>query len=114
MFKGQCREIAFLNDLFAHCSLIFSFFNFEFSNFVSSSELHPLIWFFFNFLHENESTKGPICVSYTVFHDHVGRSSKSIHNQKKRNDGISSGRGGRKGLAQCQGTQSSALGRRKK
>ena len=58
------------------------------------------------------STKGPICVSYTVFHDPVGRSSERIHNQKKRDDGISSGRGGKKRLAQCQGTQSSARGRR--
>ena len=60
-----------------------------------------------------QSTKGPICVSYTVFHDPVGRSSQRIHNQKKRDDGISSGRGGSKGLAQCQGTQSSTQGRRK-
>ena len=43
-----------------------------------------------------QPTKGPICVSYTVFHDPVGRSSERIHNQKKRDDGISSGRGGRK------------------
>ena len=56
----------------------------------------------------------PLCVSYAVFHDPVGQSSERIHNQKKkRDDGISSGRGGRKGFAQCQGTQSSALGRRK-
>ena len=52
------------------------------------------------------STKGPICFSYTVFHDPVGRSSEriSLHNQMKRDHGILSGREGRKGLAQCQGT----------
>ena len=46
-----------------------------------------------------QSTKGPICVSYTVFHDPAGRSSERKHNRKKRDDGISSGRRGRKGLA---------------
>ena len=35
------------NDIFAHCSLIFYFLDFKFSNFVCPSELHPLIWFFF-------------------------------------------------------------------
>ena len=35
------------NDIFAHCSLIFYFLDFKFSNFVCLSELHPLIWFFF-------------------------------------------------------------------
>ena len=29
-----------------------------------------------------QSKKGPICVSYTVFHDHVGQSSERIHNQR--------------------------------
>ena len=61
----------------------------------------------------SQSTKGPICVSYTMFHDPVGRSSERIHSQNKQDDGISSGRGGRKGLAPCQGTQRSAQGRRK-
>ena len=60
-----------------------------------------------------QSTKGPMYVSYTVFHDPVGRSSERIHNQRKRDNGISSGRGGREGLAQCQGTQRSTLGRQK-
>ena len=36
-----------MNDIFAHCSLIFYFLDFKFSNFVCLSELHPLIWFFF-------------------------------------------------------------------
>ena len=35
------------NDIFAHCSLIFYFLDFKFSNFVCLSELYPLIWFFF-------------------------------------------------------------------
>ena len=35
------------NDIFAHCSLIFYFLDFKFSNFVCFSELYPLIWFFF-------------------------------------------------------------------
>ena len=35
------------NNIFAHCSLIFYFLDFKFSNFVCLSELHPLIWFFF-------------------------------------------------------------------
>ena len=35
------------NDIFAHCSRIFYFLDFKFSNFVCLSELHPLIWFFF-------------------------------------------------------------------
>ena len=35
------------NDIFAHCSLIFYFLDFKFSNFVCPSERHPLIWFFF-------------------------------------------------------------------
>ena len=34
------------NDIFAHCSLIFHFLDFKFSNFICPSELHPLIWFF--------------------------------------------------------------------
>ena len=34
------------NDIFAHCSLIFHFFDFKFSNFVCPSELHPLVRFF--------------------------------------------------------------------
>ena len=34
------------NDIFAHCSLIFYYLDFKFSNFVRPSELHPLIWFF--------------------------------------------------------------------
>ena len=35
------------NNIFAHCSLIFYFLDFKFSNFVCLSELYPLIWFFF-------------------------------------------------------------------
>ena len=35
------------NDIFAHCSLIFYYLDFKFSNFICLSELHPLIWFFF-------------------------------------------------------------------
>ena len=54
----------------------------------------------------NESTKW---FFYTVFHDPVGRSSERTHNQKKQDHGIKSGRGGRKGLGQCCGTQSSTL-----
>ena len=34
------------NDIFAHCSLIFYYLDFKFSNFVCPYELHPLIWFF--------------------------------------------------------------------
>ena len=34
------------NDIFAHCSLIFYFIDFKFSNIVCPSELHPLMWFF--------------------------------------------------------------------
>ena len=34
------------NDIFTHCSLIFYFLDFKFSNFVCPFELHPLIWFF--------------------------------------------------------------------
>ena len=34
------------NDIFAHCSLIFYYLDFKFSNFVCPSELHPFIWFF--------------------------------------------------------------------
>ena len=34
------------NDIFAHCSLIFCFLDFKFSNFFCPSELHPSIWFF--------------------------------------------------------------------
>ena len=36
-----------LDDIFAHCSFIFYFLDFEYSNFVCLSELHPFIWFFF-------------------------------------------------------------------
>ena len=36
------------NDIFAHCSLIFYFLDFKFSNFVYPSVLHRLIWFFLN------------------------------------------------------------------
>ena len=35
------------NNIFAHCSLIFYFLDFKFSNFICLSELHPLIWSFF-------------------------------------------------------------------
>ena len=35
------------NDIFAYCSLIFCFLDLKFSRFVSPSELHPVIWFFF-------------------------------------------------------------------
>ena len=35
------------NDIFAHCSIIFYFLDFKFSNFVCLSAPHPLIWFFF-------------------------------------------------------------------
>ena len=35
------------NDIFAHCSLIFYFLDFKFSNFVCPSKLHPFIWSFF-------------------------------------------------------------------
>ena len=34
------------NDIFAHCSPIFHFLDFKFSNFVCPSVLHRLIWFF--------------------------------------------------------------------
>ena len=34
------------NDIFAHCSLIFYFLHFKFSNFVCPSVRHRLIWFF--------------------------------------------------------------------
>ena len=44
------------NDIFAHCSLIFYFLDFKFSNFVCLSELHPLIWFFFkNFFRKKKN-----------------------------------------------------------
>ena len=43
------------NDIFAHCSLIFYYLDFKFSNFVCPSELHPLIWFFLkNSFRKNE------------------------------------------------------------
>ena len=43
------------NDIFAHCSLIFYFIDFKFSNIVCPSELHPLMWFFLKkFLQEKE------------------------------------------------------------
>ena len=43
------------NDIFAHCSLIYYFLDFNFSNFVCPSEFHPLIWFFFKkFIQEKE------------------------------------------------------------
>ena len=35
------------NDIFAHCSLIFYFIDFKFSNFFWLTALHPFIWFFF-------------------------------------------------------------------
>ena len=35
------------NDIFAYYSLIYYFLDFKFSNFVCSSELHPLVWSFF-------------------------------------------------------------------
>ena len=34
------------NDIFAHCSFIFYYLDFKFSNFVCPSELHHFIWFF--------------------------------------------------------------------
>ena len=49
----RCPRV-FTNDIFAHCSLIFYYLDFKFSNFVCPSELHPLIWFFFKFLQEKE------------------------------------------------------------
>ena len=58
-------------------------------------------------LNQNEMTNQFRC---TVFHDSVGRSSDETHNQKREDHRIISGRGGRKGLAQCQVTQSSDLG----
>ena len=46
------------NDIFAHCSLIFYFLDFKFSNFVRLFELHPLIWFFFKkFLQKKENVR---------------------------------------------------------
>ena len=44
-FRGAWRDRD-TNDIFAHCSLIFYFLDFKFSNFVCPSELHPLIWLF--------------------------------------------------------------------
>ena len=44
--QGECGKIA-TQTIFSHCSLIFYFLDFKFSNFVYPSELHPLIWFFF-------------------------------------------------------------------
>ena len=46
LFRGAWRDCD-TNDIFAHCSLIFYFLDFKFSNFVCPSELHPMIWFFF-------------------------------------------------------------------
>ena len=46
LFKRAWRDRD-TNGIFAHCSLIFYFLDFKFSNFVCPSELHPLIWFFF-------------------------------------------------------------------
>ena len=46
LLRGAWRDRD-MNDIFAHCSLIFYFLGFKFSNFVCPSELHPLIWFFF-------------------------------------------------------------------
>ena len=44
------------NDIFGHCSLLFYFLDFKFSNFVCPSERHPLIWLFFKkFLQEKEN-----------------------------------------------------------
>ena len=54
-FRLQTSETLYLrgawrdrdtNDIFAHCSLIFYFLDFKFSNFVCPSDLHRLIWFF--------------------------------------------------------------------
>ena len=47
-----------------------------------------------------------VSLTRRVFHDPVGRSSERIHNQRKRDDGISSGRGGRKRLAQLRYSES--------
>ena len=44
--KGGVWSDRDTNDIFAHCSLIFHFLDFKFSNFICPSELHPLIWFF--------------------------------------------------------------------
>ena len=43
--RGEWRDRD-TNDIFAHCSLIFYFLDFKFSNFVCPSVLHRLIWFF--------------------------------------------------------------------
>ena len=46
------------NDIFAHCSLIFYFLDFKFSNFFCLSELHPLIWFFLkNFFRKKKNIR---------------------------------------------------------
>ena len=48
------------NDIFAHCSLIFYYLDFKFSNFICLSELHPLIWFFFkNSLRKRKVSEKP-------------------------------------------------------
>ena len=46
LLRGAWRDRD-TNDIFAHCSLIFYFLDFKFSNFVCLSELYRLIWFFF-------------------------------------------------------------------
>ena len=51
LFKMNCKlrgawSDRDTNDIFAHCSLIFYFIDFKFSNIVCPSELHPLMWFF--------------------------------------------------------------------
>ena len=45
LLRGAWRDRD-TNDIFAHCSLIFYFLDFKFSNFVCPSVLHRLIWFF--------------------------------------------------------------------
>ena len=57
--------------------------------------------------------KGPICVSYTVFHDPVAGSSERIHNQKKRDCGISSRMEEGRGWLSAKVLRVSAPGRRK-
>ena len=45
LLRGAWRDRD-TNDIFAHCSLIFYFLDFKFSNFVCPSVLHRLIWIF--------------------------------------------------------------------
>ena len=54
--RGEWRDRD-TNDIFAHCSLIFYFLDFKFSNFVFPSELHPLIWFFLKFLQKKKNIR---------------------------------------------------------